>query len=277
MSTRNEASEARERLAEAVEKLADSETFAAWLRARAAFHDYSFGNVCLIVSQRPDASQVAGYRAWQALGRQVRKGERAIKILAPCVRKVEDKATGDESRRVVAFRAVNVFASQQTDGEPLPELEYRPLEGEAPDLADFLCGVAIGAGLEIRREPLSGGVHGYLRRSENLIVVDTACSGAMAAKVVGHELGHFFDPFLMERPEAYAAHRGDCEAVAESVAFVVCSAFQIDAGPSAVGYVASWTDGDAAKVRDLAERIDAAVAAILGRGKSTDAAEEVAA
>src|SRR5712691_8001600 len=118
MGTREEASEARERLAEAVEKLADSDMFAAWLRARAAFHSYSFGNVCLIVSQRPDASRVAGYRAWQALGRQVRKGERAIKILAPCVRKVEDKETGEQARRVVAFRAVNVFDVSQTEGEP---------------------------------------------------------------------------------------------------------------------------------------------------------------
>src|SRR5712691_6492155 len=160
MSTREDASEARARLAEAVEKLADSETFGAWLRARATFRTYSFGNVCLIVSQRPDASQVAGYRAWQALGRQVQKGERAIKILAPCVRKVEDKETGEQARRVVAFRAVNVFDISQTAGDPLPQLDYRPLEGDAPDLADFLCGVATAAGLEIRREPLSGGVHG---------------------------------------------------------------------------------------------------------------------
>jgi hypothetical protein len=84
MSIENSTAEARERLAVAVEKMADSQTFAAWLRARAAFHDYSFGNVCLIVSQRPDASRVAGYRTWQRLGRQVRKGERGIRILAPC-------------------------------------------------------------------------------------------------------------------------------------------------------------------------------------------------
>src|SRR5260370_7923899 len=103
MSTREEASEARERLAEAVEKLANSETFGAWLRARAAFHDYSFGNVCLIVSQRPDASQVAGYRAWQALGRQVRKGERSIKILAPFVRDGAAKETGDPHHLSPAF------------------------------------------------------------------------------------------------------------------------------------------------------------------------------
>src|SRR5438132_14266511 len=149
MSKDNVTVEARERLAEAVAKLADSDTFAAWLRARAAFHDYSFGNVCLIVSQRPDASQVAGYRAWQALGRQVRKGERAIKILAPCVRKVEDKETGEQARRVVVFRAVNVFDVSQTEGEPLPELESCPLEAEAPELADFLCGLAMAGGWQL--------------------------------------------------------------------------------------------------------------------------------
>src|SRR5205823_8481649 len=110
---------------------------------------------------------------------------------------------------------------------------YRPLEGEAPDFADFLCGVAMSAGLEIRRERLSGGMHGYLRRSENLIVVDSACSGAMAAKVVAHELGHYFDPWLMENPDAYSAHRGDAEAVAESVAFVIAAHFNLEAGPSA--------------------------------------------
>ena len=263
-------SDARERLAAAVEQLADSETFAAWLRARGAFHDYSFGNVCLIVSQCPDATQVAGYRTWQKLGRQVRKGERGIRILAPCVVKRETEA-GEESHAMF-FRTVSVFDVGQTDGEPLPELEYRPLEGDCPDLADFLCGVAMAAGLEIRREPLADGMHGYLRRSEQLIVVDSGCSEAMAAKVVAHELGHYFDPFLCEHPDAYTAHRGDCEGVAESVAYVVAAHYGLDAGPSAVAYVASWTEGDASRVRELAERIDAAAAAILGRGRSEQAA-----
>jgi len=77
----------------------------------------------------------------------------------------------------------------------------------------------------------------------------------MAAKVVAHELGHYFDPWLAEHPQQYAAHRGDCEAVAESVAFVVAASFGLDAGPAAVGYVAAWVAGDAARVRDLAERI----------------------
>src|SRR4029077_4953859 len=107
MSKVHATSDARERLAEAVERMADSETFGAWLRARAAFHDYSFGNVCLIVSQRPDATQVAGYKTWQKLGRQVRKGEHGIRILAPCV--VKREGADGEERRSMVFRTVSVF------------------------------------------------------------------------------------------------------------------------------------------------------------------------
>ncbi len=254
--------EARERLAEAVERLATSEGFAAYLKARAAFHNYSFGNVCLIVSQRPDATQVAGYKAWQKLGRQVRKGEHGLRILAPCVFKGEANEEGERTTRVAGFRCVSVFDVSQTEGEELPELDYKPLEGEAVDLADFLCGVAMQAGLTIRREKLSGGKHGYLSRAEKLIVVDEDQSGAMSAKVVAHELGHYFDPWLAENPGAYSAHRGDCEAVAESVAYVIAARFGLDAGPSAVGYVASWTEGNAVRVRELAERIDSAVSKI---------------
>jgi antirestriction protein ArdC len=267
MSTTQGTSDARERLAAAVEEMADSERFGKWLLARAAFHDYSFNNLCLIVSQRPDATRVAGYKTWQKLGRQVRRGEHGIRILAPCV--IKRETDQGEDGRAVFFRTVSVFDVSQTDGEPLPELEYRPLEGECPDFADFLCRVAMGAGLEIRRQPLANGTHGFLRRSERLIVVDTECSPAMAAKVLAHELGHYFDPWLTEHPEAYGAHRGECEAVAESVAYTVCAHFGLDAGPSAVGYVAAWTEGDATRVRELAERIDAAAAAILGRKTAT--------
>ena len=266
MSNVHASSDARERLAEAVERMADSETFAAWLRARATFHDYSFGNICLIVTQRPDATQVAGYKGWQKLGRQVRKGERGIRILAPCRIKAADDDGGD-AFRVVGFRSVAVFDVAQTDGEPLPELEYRPLAGDAPtELVELLDKVAANAGLRVEyRTPEVAGAHGFLRRSESLIVVDPDQAPAMRAKVLAHELGHYFDPVLASDPQLYGGHRGDCEAVAEAVAYVVAAHFGLDAGPAAVGYVASWTDGNADRVRDLAERIDTAAAAILGR------------
>lgn len=263
--------EARERLADAVAAMTETANFTAWLKMRATMHDYSLNNLMLIASQRPDAEQVAGYRAWQALGRQVRKGEHGIRILAPCLVKQDKNAPAGESFALVGFRCVSVFDISQTDGEPLPTLEYASLDGDAPDLADHLVSVALAAGLEIRREPIPDpDVHGYLTRSDRAIVVNTnVTSGAMAAKVVAHELGHFFDPALVETPAAYRAHRGDCEAVAESVAYVVCAAYGIDAGPAAVGYVASWTDGNADRVRDLAGRIDTAAAAILPRKTRT--------
>lgn len=276
MSNSNATVDARERLAEAVARMSDSETFAAWLRARATFHDYSFGNVCLIVSQCPDATQVAGYKAWQKLGRQVRKGEHGIRILAPCRVKVAetDQAAGkSDAYRVVGFRCVSVFDVAQTDGEPLPELEYRPLEGDAPGgMVALLDQVAADAGLRVEYRPTGiAGAHGYLRRSDSLIVIDAEQSPAMRAKVLAHELGHFFDPMLTDAPDLYREHRGDCEAVAESVAYVVAHAFGYDAGPSAIGYVTAWTEGDAQRVTDLAERIDTAVAAIVGRGKEVKA------
>lgn len=271
MSNSDATSDARERLAEAVARMADTETFAAWLRARATFHDYSFGNVCLIVSQCPDATQVAGYKAWQKLGRQVRKGEHGIRILAPCRVKVAeaDHAAGEgDGYRVVGFRCVSVFDVAQTDGEALPELEYRPLDGDAPaGMIDLLEQVAADAGLRVEYRPAGiAGAHGYLRRSESLIVIDPDQAPAMRAKVLAHELGHYFDPWLIQHPDAYGAHRGDCEAVAESVAYVIAARFGVDAGASAVGYVAAWVDGNAERVRDLAERIDASVAAISPKG-----------
>jgi antirestriction protein ArdC len=269
MSKSQRSSDAREQLAEAVERMADSETFAAWLRARAAFHDYSFANVCLIVSQRPDATRIAGYKTWQKLGRQVRKGEHGIRILAPCRIKTEAGKESSETQnayRLVGFRAVAVFDVSQTDGDALPELDYRPLAGDVPDgMVELLESVATRAGLRVEyRDPEISGAHGFLRRAESLIVVDPDQAPAMRAKVLAHELGHFFDPTLADAPELYGAHRGDCEAVAESVAYVVAAHFGLDAGPSAVGYVTGWTDGNATRVRELAERIDAAAAEILG-------------
>ena len=85
----------------------------------------------------------------------------------------------------------------------------------------------------------------------------------MRAKVLAHELGHYFDPTLTSTPELYRENRADCEAVAESVAYVVAAHFGLDAGPAAIGYVSSWTNGDANLVRLLAERIDAATSTIL--------------
>src|SRR5262249_15236013 len=128
MATSNTTDVGRERLAAAVDALVSSDQWTAWLESRARFHDYSFGNIMLIAFQRPDATQVAGYKAWQSMGRQVRKGEHGIAILAPIVRRVKDEETGkyqdardDAGQRVVRFRTLYVFDVEQTYGDELPE------------------------------------------------------------------------------------------------------------------------------------------------------------
>jgi hypothetical protein len=97
-----------------------SERLTALLKTMARFHRYSVNNICLIVSQRPTATRVAGFHTWRTLGRFVRKGEKGIAILAPIVARRRENED-DESRSVVGFRAAYVFDVEQTDGTPLPE------------------------------------------------------------------------------------------------------------------------------------------------------------
>lgn len=119
------AQEARQHIDHAIERLAAelnagrSETLRAFLEMVGKFHRYSFGNVMLILSQRPDATRVAGYRTWQGLGRQVRKGEKGITIIAPMLLK-QDAEPGQDPEKVLRFKAASVFDVSQTDGEELP-------------------------------------------------------------------------------------------------------------------------------------------------------------
>ena len=110
-------------LARAVDDVRASESFRRYLDVQAKFHHYSWRNTMLIAMQRPDATQVAGYRAWQKLDRQVRKGEKGITICAPCPWKRE---TDDgETEQGIFFRGVCVFDIGQTDGPDLPEVTCR--------------------------------------------------------------------------------------------------------------------------------------------------------
>jgi antirestriction protein ArdC len=115
--------------------LVSSEDWQQALEVAARFHDYSFANTRLIWAQAKargfTPTRVAGYRAWQKLGRQVNRGEKGLQILAPITRTVETEI-GEEERRVVGFRVVHVFDQSQTDGEPIPEVRPAVLEGKLP-------------------------------------------------------------------------------------------------------------------------------------------------
>ncbi len=142
-------------LERAVLDVQDSNSFKAYLRMTAKFHTYSFGNVLLIAAQRPDATRVAGYRTWHALGRYVRRGEKGIAIVVP-YRSMQENDAGEIVERVW-FGTGYVFDISQTDGEELPNIECPVLTGDgATDLYQALAAVATGEGFKIDRSERPG-------------------------------------------------------------------------------------------------------------------------
>ena len=211
-------------------------------------------NQLLIFTQMPVATLVAGYRAWQRLGRQVRRGEKAIAILAPCVHrtKVEDQ-DGDERelRSLRGFRVAYVFDVSQTDGEPLEDLEaIRPqlLDGDAPEgIWDALATVARGAGFEVVRHRRRH-ENGYCDLVNKVIAVRPDVTGAQAVKTLVHELAH-----ALLHGDRVARSRELAEV--ESVAYVVCGALGLDTGDYSFAYVARWSHGAVELVTETAERV----------------------
>lgn len=121
--------QAREAIERAARALLTSDGWRRWAETRASFHDYSACNCMLIATQCPEAKQVAGFKAWQQLGRQVRKGEHAIRIMAPMVVKRRDERDEEADETITLFRAVSVFDVSQTDGDPLPARPCEPVTG----------------------------------------------------------------------------------------------------------------------------------------------------
>lgn len=227
------------RLEQAVAAIQDSETFRRYLDAQARFHTYSWGNVLLILGQRPHATQVAGFRTWQRMNRYVRRGEKGIRILVPMTRRVSRESSGeaeddgeDDPRRLF-FGVGHVFDISQTEGEPLPRVEVPILEGEeGAELYARLRGIAASEGVGVEQvDQLPRERMGYYEPVTRRIVVRAAPRRQMT-KTLAHELAHHFGGATESSPEE--------ETIAESVAYVVCARFGLDTGERSFPYVATW-------------------------------------
>ncbi len=221
------------RLEQAVGQIQDSETFRRYLDVQARFHKYSWGNVALILMQRPDATLVAGYNAWLKMHRYVRKGERGVKIIVPMRRKESEEEAEEETK--LFFGTGIVFDLSQTEGEPLPEVEVPVLQDdEGRDLLARLEELAKQEGVSVgwSNEGLPDGAMGVYLPSQRRIVVREATTLQMC-KTLAHELAHHFGAMDWSRSEN--------ESIAESVAYVVCSHFGLDTGARSFPYVAVWS------------------------------------
>lgn len=271
-------SEAREQLEAATRELMTSEGWRRWAETRSRFHSYSLNNTILISLQCPHATRVAGYKAWQKLGRQVRKGEKGLKIFAPMVFKSKpEPGSDDEERTRLLFKVVSVFDISQTDGEPLPELPGAPVEGDShkehlPTLEDFAATI----GYSVTYEAMTGGRRGYCNPTAKSIGIESAMAPNRQVRVLVHELAHA----LGIGYDGYG--RGGAEVIVETAAYIVCGALGLDTSSESLPYVAGWGGADdldalkkhAETVDEIAAKLETALG--LGR-KSRPAAAEVAA
>jgi antirestriction protein ArdC len=234
-------------LGEKVAALATSQAWLAYLRFVAAFRSYSVSNLLLIAAQAPHATRVAGYRTWQRLGRQVRRGEKAIKILGYSTKKITktDPETGEETEdRLIRYPLVSVFDISQTEGDAIPTGGYQVPTGDGSVGAlDQLTGWLESEDWTLREIPLAGGCEGYTDHTARTIVSDDHLDRAARLVVLLHEAAHAVLHGDLA-PREYHAHRGVCETEAESAAYVLANLLGLDTDGSSISYVAGWSHAD---------------------------------
>lgn len=233
-----------EQLEQGVKEVFTSDKYIEYLQFMSKFTSYSFNNTMLIFLQKPNASLVAGYKSWQQKGRQVRKGEKAITILAPCPHKREVETEDGEAKEITwtSFRPVSVFDVSQTDGEDIPTSCCEMLNGEVEGYAELIAKLESISPVPVGYENIKGGANGYYSNAEKRIAIQEGMSEAQTIKTLVHEISHAI-LHDSEDGEEKEADRRTREVQAESVAYTVCSMLGLDTSDYSFGYVAGWSTG----------------------------------
>jgi antirestriction protein ArdC len=245
-------------LEEGIARLTSSAAWRDYLVFQSRFHRYSYSNVLLIASQNDRATQVAGYKTWRRLDRSVRKGERAIWILAPMIKKSEVEDGADE-RVVRGFKYVPVFDISQTHGQEPPIVCTKLSGGDPENLFDRFLAVASSIGFTVEDHQFADTTNGDCCPSQRRIRVEARNTPAQRVKTLAHELSH---ALLHERVE----DRALAELEAESTAYVVCRQVGLDSSDYSFGYVATWAGGGPEailRIKTSCDRIQRAATTIL--------------
>ncbi|MDU7632130.1 MAG: YodL domain-containing protein [Lachnospiraceae bacterium] len=256
-----------------VAELFSSDRYQDYLKTMSKFHNYSFNNTVLIAMQRPDATLVTGYRNWQSMGRQVKKGEKGITIIAPApVKKKREREVLDEDQKPVIgedgkpkteeveitlpyFKAITVFDIGQTTGEPIQTLAPEILTAAVEDFDLFLQAIREISPVPIRFDAIEGSTNGYYHNLDKEIVIKKDMSQSQTLKTAIHETAHarLHDREIMEN-KGIEKDRLTKEVEAESVAYCVCSAFELDTSEYSFPYIAGWSSGK--EMRELKASMD---------------------
>ena len=278
--------EITDRLEQGITELFDSERYKEYLQVMSKFHNYSFNNTLLIAMQKPDASLIAGFSAWKNnFGRNVMRGEKGIRILAPSPYKIrqevekKDPQTGKtvigkdgkpvtetKEIQIPAYKVVAVFDVSQTEGRELPSISANELTGDVEQYEDFFAALEKTSPVPMGFEKIEGTAHGYYHLEEKRIAIDEGMSQLQNLKTAIHEIAHAklhdIDLNAPEQPDR--PDRRTREVQAESIAYTVCQHYGLDTSDYSFGYVAGWSSGrELAELKSSLETIRATAAEII--------------
>ena len=279
--------EITDRLEQGIAELFDSERYREYLKVMSKFHNYSFRNTVLIAMQKPDASLVAGFSAWKNnFGRNVMKGQKGIKIIAPSPFKIRQEVekidphtqkpiigkdgkpvTEEKEVKIPAYKVVSVFDVSQTEGKELPDIAVDELTGDVDRYKDFFAALEKTSPVPIAFENIGGGSHGYYHLEDKRIAINEGMSELQTLKTAIHEIAHakLHDIDLnAPKDEQPRVDRRTREVEAESVAYTVCQHYGLDTSDYSFGYVAGWSSGrELSELKSSLETIRSAAAEII--------------
>ena len=280
--------EITDRLEQGITELFESERYKEYLRVMSKFHNYSFNNTLLIAMQKPDASLVAGFSAWKNnFGRNVMKGQKGIKIIAPSPSKIRQEmkkidphtqqpiigkdgkpVTEEKEITIPAYKVVSVFDVSQTEGKELPDIAVDELTGDVERYKDFFAALEKTSPVPIGFEQIAGGSHGYYHLEDKRIAIDEGMSELQTLKTAIHEIAHAklhdIDLNAPENEQQPRVDRRTREVEAESVAYTVCQHYELDTSDYSFGYVAGWSSGrELSELKSSLETIRSAAAEII--------------
>ena len=280
--------EITDRLEQGITELFDSERYKEYLRVMSKFHNYSFNNTLLIAMQKPDASLVAGFSSWKNnFGRNVMKGQKGIKIIAPSPYKVKQEmkkidphtqqpiigkdgkpVTEEKEITIPAYKVVSVFDVSQTEGKELPDIAVDELTGDVDRYKDFFAVLEKTSPVPIGFEKIEGGAHGYYHLEDKRIAINEGMSELQTLKTAIHEIAHAklhdIDLNAPKEEQQPRVDRRTREVEAESVAYTVCQHYGLDTSDYSFGYVAGWSSGrELAELKSSLETIRSAAAEII--------------
>ena len=280
--------EITDRLEQGITELFESERYREYLRVMSKFHNYSFNNTLLIAMQKPDASLVAGFSAWKNnFGRNVIKGQKGIKIIAPSPYKVKQEmkkidphtqqpiigkdgkpVTEEKEITIPAYKVVSVFDVSQTEGKELPDIAVDELTGDVERYRDFFAALEKTSPVPIGFEQIPGSSHGYYHLEDKRIAIQEGMSELQTLKTAIHETAHAklhdIDLNAPENEQQPRVDRRTREVEAESVAYTVCQHYGLDTSDYSFGYVAGWSSGrELSELKSSLETIRSAAAEII--------------